>query len=65
MCDMIHSYVWHDSFISVTLKCDMHVNYMYVYSYCHEQVFLKVREDAGVDEEYLIAVTTEYLRSLR
>ena len=79
MCDMMHSYVWHDSFICVTWLihiCDTsmrHVrqlyicllNYIYVYSYCHTQVFLKVRQDAGVDEEYLIAVTTEYLRSLR
>jgi hypothetical protein len=29
-----------------------------------EQVFLKVSADAAVDDEYLIAVTTEYLRSL-
>jgi hypothetical protein len=29
-----------------------------------EQVFLKVSADPEVDDEYLIAVTTEYLRSL-
>ena len=30
----------------------------------HDEVFVKVRDDGGMDDDYLIAVVTEYFRSL-